>query len=488
MNERNLKLLWTAFGCIIITEILSYVSFLYPPAQAPVFFAAVLAAAIVTIKNLRWGILLLLAELAVGSQGYLLSWEAGGRISLRMALWIIIMAVWLAGELVNLLRGKNILTKYARLEFWKPLAALVIALLIGGIVGWLGSNDPTFFFLEAKRWLFIAIIFPCLAAWEKREDAYDALAVMLAGATWIALKTLGLVYLFSHPFSFIQSVYDWMRYDLLGEMTRFSGGFFRIFIQSQIFLIPALFAALIAALRNTKIHYGYGISAGVMGAALIASLSRSFWVGIACGLLVGAVACLIAVRPKFSNIIRALGIILASGAISLLAVFIIVRFPFPNPSADFSASLLASRGQVEAGAASRWSLLPVMWKEIKKAPFLGYGFGKALTYRTSDPRVVQSTVNGEYTTYAFEWGWFDIWLKIGILGLFAYIWLLTSLFRASWGLMKVEPSWAIGLMMSLATLAAVHFFTPYLNHPLGFGYLAVIMVILQVRHRALPKV
>src|SRR5690606_26879171 len=63
-----------------------------------------------------------------------------------------------------------------------------------------------------------------------------------------------------------------------------------------------------------------------------------------------------------------------------------------------------------------------------KRPILGSGYGTTVTYETSDPRLL-STIGSSYTTYAFEWGYHDIWLKIGVVGASVYAWFLYSLLR-----------------------------------------------------------
>jgi O-antigen ligase len=107
--------------------------------------------------------------------------------------------------------------------------------------------------------------------------------------------------------------------------------------------------------------------------------------------------------------------------------------------------------------------------EVGRAPIEGSGFGATITYQSRDPRIVQAT-GGEYTTYAFEWGWLDLWYKLGLLGL---VLVLAILFRLGYGFWRLRPqdwqTWAI--IIGLVSLATVHFFTPYLNHPLGFGIL-----------------
>jgi O-antigen ligase len=120
--------------------------------------------------------------------------------------------------------------------------------------------------------------------------------------------------------------------------------------------------------------------------------------------------------------------------------------------------------------------LPVLWKEVSASPLWGKGFGTTVTYVTSDPRITLSTTDGKYTTYAFEWGWLDLWLKTGLIGVLGYLWLFYMLLSDCYRLMRRGDSRALAVGLSLSALGVLHFFTPYLNHPLGFSYLILAML------------
>ena len=103
------------------------------------------------------------------------------------------------------------------------------------------------------------------------------------------------------------------------------------------------------------------------------------------------------------------------------------------------------------------------------------GFGSVVTYRTNDPRILSSSPNGLYTTYAFEWGWLDVWLKLGFLGLLAYIILFLKIITDG---LKINKSLSLSLTVGLLVLMAVNIFSPYINHPLGIGYLVMAICIM----------
>ncbi len=473
-------------GACLLAEAVSFAAFFRPALGVAALIVVAVLALWLSLKDLRYGLLLVVAELCIGSQGYLFSAGLSSSLSLRMTLWIIVMAVWIGQETMAHMRQQRRFSDYWSLPYAKPLLILGLALLLGVVVGLVGGNDTVYLFLEAKRWAYIALLLPLLSVFRTRDDRRILVTVAVAAAIWLALKTMIFAYIFTHGFAQLAiNLYDWSRHDLLAEITRAPSGFFRIFMQSQIFLIPAFLTAgawlfsLPAQKRSYPRLFLAIAGSMLLMAAILASLSRSFWVGLAFALIVVAVVSLGRWRTEWKMIlVRCLTVVIAfAGGLAIL--FAVVRFPFPAPSATFDASLLSDRAtQMEAGAASRWSLLPVMGKEAIRSPLWGHGFGKTLTYVTSDPRITSTTADGSYTTYAFEWGWLDIALKLGVLGLAAYLWLFFVLLKDCWCLFRKNPSLALTAGGSLLALAAAHFFTPYLNHPLGFIYLGIIMAVL----------
>ncbi len=484
------SLLYKVIGVLVGIEILSYLGFLYPSLGILVTSIIIIVALVVSLKNINYGLILVLAELIIGSQGYLFSLTIEDtRISLRMVLWIVVMAVWLANEVREYLKNKQYVIKYQSLSYFRQLITIALVLGLGVIAGSVYNNDSSFFFLEAKRWLYILILLPLLTSFKSKEDLEKLITVVTGAVVVLCLHGLALVYIFSHGFTpLVYNVYAWMRFDLLGEVTLSAGGFYRVFMQSHIFLLPALGVSFILFLKEWfkdtwKFNWYSTILLKITiisGTILIATLSRSFWLGLLVAGFITGISYVLIIKPTVKVIAQSLGISLGVVIMSFLLFIIVVRFPLPKPTAELDAALLSDRvSGSQAGIASRWSLLPVMWTEIKKSPLWGHGFGKTVTYHTSDPRITLTTIDGKYTTYAFEWGWLDIWLKFGLLGVLAFGWLLFSLLKDSLKLLKKNSAKGSILLFNLVALIIVHFFTPYLNHPLGFGYLGLIILFLQ---------
>ena len=138
----------------------------------------------------------------------------------------------------------------------------------------------------------------------------------------------------------------------------------------------------------------------------------------------------------------------------------------------------------EAGVSSRWNLLPELNKGIMKHLLFGSGFGSTITYKSEDPRILETNPSGMYTTYAFEWGYLDTIYKIGILGLLAYLILIWKIFQAGYIAIKNQTKQNIrnlllGMILGLIVLLITHVFSPYLNHPLGIGYIIICACIFE---------
>ncbi len=452
-----------------------------------------------TLKDIRYGLWIVLAELLIGSQGYLFSLNlAGTSISIRMSIWFIVLAVWSSKILTNFYkkpRGERTFPniKLFKSSYFSYLLILFFFVAWGGINGFINNNSLHEILFDINSWFYLALIFPLYeVAW--KENFFKPLAeILLACAIWISLKSLFILFVFSHNIhSWMGPLYSWVRDTGVGEITAMDGGFTRVFFQSHIFIVIAIFLGIILinkVLTSKKELSGedkkwillYSAILILFSSVVIISFSRSFWIGSMAGILF-----LLAIVQKkygFKNLILNILGIFSMVILSLGLVAAIINIPVIGEKTDLrtSESVRDRARDVsgEAAVSSRWNLLPKMWEEIKSDPVLGKGFGTTITYISSDPRALQRSAEGEYTTYAFEWGWLDIWLKIGFLGLLCYLFLIAKMIFDGLAKPKLFKS-TLGncLIIGLMVFIVVHFFTPYLNHPLGFGFLMLSIIAL----------
>ncbi len=482
LNTFRKKLIATIiiFGVI---EFLSYLGFLFPWLNQGIGGLLVIGILILTIYKLEYGLMVVLSELLLGSFGYLFYWPIMDyKLSLRFVLWTVVLIIFLIKFLFKFLRKNEPNIYWQRIKNFsllKYFGLLFLLIIIGLITGLWQGFELTTIFLDFNAWLYFLLLFPVLAIYGQLNQRHLERLKLIFGAAVIviSLKTIFLLFVFTHSLEVSGELYLWLRQNLIGEMTPTANGWPRIFIQSQIFPIIGFFLlfwfnrARLSGKEFFQIKnlWSWSLACLFISIAII-SFSRSFWVGLLAAGLFSLV--LVWIIYSFKKMLGILSWSISTFLGGLLLIYLVVIFPYPQPG-KFTADFIdrVSNNQ-EAALASRWSLLPVLSREIIREPFLGQGFGATITYISSDPRVLANHPSGEYTTYAFEWGYLDIALKIGILGVLVYLLLLGKLIQQGITKKTEENNYLkLGLSAGLVFLMVINIFTPYLNHPLGIGFL-----------------
>jgi hypothetical protein len=476
---------------ILLLELFSFIAWALPSFGNIAFIVIALVVLALTLKDLRIGIAIVLMELIIGSHGYLFSLapELLG-VAIRHAIFLIVMTV---GAL-RVYQEKTF--KFYSSSYFFPLLILTAGICFSAFWGLIQGNELSNIFFDANAFLFLALAIPLWQAIESRKDLELLVYASLAALIMSTVKVFFLLYAFSHQFWWmLRETYKWVRDTRIGEITQVTEQFFRVFFQSQVYTIVAFFLVLMwfsylmnkyktKALIKTARFWGVFILLSSLFASILISFSRSNWVGVlASAVLMPFV--LFASTPSWGK--RFITSVLAWFAVivfSLGIVSLIVLFPYPKPSGSFDPTNLLSKRAFtfsgEAGVSSRWQLLPPLVDAIKEHVVLGGGFGTTVTYITEDPRIRAQSPTGEYTTIAFEWGYLDLWLKLGLVGMLIYAFFVLLIMWKSFQLMrlhKLEGGMAMdvvinqGLFLGAIAVLATHTFSPYLNHPLGIGFL-----------------
>ncbi|MBU0531772.1 MAG: O-antigen ligase family protein [Candidatus Uhrbacteria bacterium] len=432
------------------------------------------------IKRLDLALLVAFAELFVGSHGHLFSFEW---FSVRMAIYAAIMLAWLV-----LLINKKITINLKDQKLY-PFYALGFAVVLGVTIALARGNVKADIFNDMNAYLFLGYLIPMLSVqWDaiKRRRLLQTLA---AGSAFIVAEVLALLYLFSHASPELEKImYTFFRDARIAELTRVNGDIFRVFLQSE-FTVVAAFLILMSALyflwhrRQDRNIVGLGLIATI--STIVISLSRSFWVGAVAGSLVVFLLVLFAFRIKPLYVFKRCLLLVVFTIAGVALLWNLLAFPFPAAmGVGGFGSLLSDRATEldEAAARSRWALVGPMMEEIKESPVMGRGFGTVVEYESADPRV-QNLQGGIATTYSFEWGYLEIWLKMGFLGILAFAWIFVFYVMTLWNAAHDEEShWlGVGLLATVMALFATHVFSPYLNHPIGLGFLIFLIPFLKTK-------
>lgn len=461
---------------IAAVELLSFTAYFLPRLQIYLLAVSFLAVFLLSLRSLESGILIALVELTIGSKGHLFSAAVFNfPISLRLAIWAALMLASLA----IIIKSGPLQMWRERLSvfpYWRFLIILSAFVLLAFARGILIGNPAGDVLADGNAWLYLSLFLPAMLVYAEPDDRKkeNLKKVFYLAIAWLCFKTFALLFIFSHNIAIMPDIYLWVRRSGIGEITAMGGGWHRIFIQSQIYAPIAFFLLLWPALKKKETRFPF-LLIGCLSALLaviIISMSRSFWLAFVAA---AGLAAIISFKKNLSLYVRALTYSIISFAAALILIFVIVKFPYPDPQAGLSADALSARldfNSGEAALSSRWSLLPNLWQNIMLSPVFGRGFGANVGYFSQDPRILSINPSGWYTTYAFEWAYLDTWLKLGFFGLLAYLsWILFIIVDLSKEERRLNNLWPSAIIASLLFLIITNIFTPYLNHPLGLAFL-----------------
>lgn len=456
-------------GCLAL-EAASLLSFFWPVIALPCLAAIALIALIITAINPRYGAYLIILELIIGGFGYLLADEISGfKVSLRL----VIFAAAFIGWLIYIIRKKDF-AWFKQRQFIYFLV-LLFFLALGLVLALLVYHRPVSdIFSDINAYLFFGLVGLFFTS---RADWQTIVKVFLAATLVTSIKTVAAFYLFVSGWAVVNGdhAYKWIRDSRAGEITQITDNLHRIFFQSHFYNLLAIIIVAVLLFSGLKLrdkdrNWLWPLL-WLNFLAILISQSRSFWLA----LIVCAGLYFIYLLKQKSSFKRVFGYMMI-WPLLLVSAHLAVNLMLGTMQINL-IFVRATNEQSVGAASSRTAQLSPLWTEIKKSPLWGQGFAKEITYRSSDPRnLTAENPEGWYTTSAFEWGYLDIILKIGILGLLAYLIFIGGIFKKLFYQLKTEKIYA-AFILGVVALLVVNIFTPYLNHPLGIGYLLLLLAI-----------
>jgi len=285
MHKKDLSFIFTLLPVFAILEFLSFRAAFNPGLEQIVFWVLTAIIIVISFYRLEYGLLLALAELFMGSMGHLFYISvAGHTFSIRMVLWLTIILVFAAKFIKQLIKDKkqsHYWQNIKSLSVWKILGALGFFIILGLLSGFYHHNGATFIFDDFNAWLYFLLIFPILAVYGFKDEAVwrRLKLVFITAALWLSLKTLFLLYVFTHGASWTPDIYRWLRFTIEGEITPTTTGWPRIFIQGQSFLAIALLGLLFfqsTVFKFKEFFKKRNLLIWFLAGALLASLLLSF--------------------------------------------------------------------------------------------------------------------------------------------------------------------------------------------------------------------
>jgi hypothetical protein len=322
----------------------------------------------------------------------------------------------------------------------------------------------------------------------------------------LALAALVVAVHLSAPFKLLPypAISAWLTQRSLGGFADAGGGLLRIYLRSQVLLIPAVLIGLhrLAAARTLRPRIGYAAGCGVLLMGLFVSLTRSLWIGLGVALVgyvvlqARRVALLVPLLGATAAAVLLLGLgsavyqrpALLQAATTRLSPDLLVVVPTaaptvssPRPTSAASGSTPSGRptpsaptpttsrpGGVQAGQAAaaqvRDQTLALHRQRIAERPVVGWGLGYNLDEVRDDGRT--------------EYLYWDLLMKLGLLGVGPFLVLYGW---APWQVLR-RPTLPLArtVCAGLAGVAATSYFNPFLNSTLGLAVLLLTVAAIAV--------
>ncbi|MEI7741089.1 MAG: glycosyltransferase [bacterium] len=459
------------FEFLAVLEAGSWIGHAYPSLALPILLAITAGVFVASLQSLALGLSAIALEVIIGSHGHMIGLGVHGEsgVSLRITMFLAVMLAWM----IQILRRRVVFSRVPA-----RFTLLILAIVYALVVGFLYNRPVNELISDANGYAFLALLLPLLSI--KTENLTKIKEILGFGTAWLAIKTLVLVYVFSHfGDDVIRATYIWVRDTRVAEVTRLLGNFHRVFLPSHLFLGLAMVWMILTSRKETRPRSWY-LMLGLFGSALVASLSRSILLGLVIGLCFGLTVWAFKDR-SWRVIFMPIWRFVASLVIGVMILAAVVKFPIPSVSGGSNLSkLLVDRYSSinDPAVGARWELLKPLWAAVKEHPILGSGFAKSISYLSPDPFWRNIRADGLVVTTRFEWGWLDVWLKFGLIGGALFLGYLAFLWRA---LSRIpDYSKKIAAFGVFVVLLATHATTPYLDHPIGLSVLLLLEVLVIV--------
>jgi len=429
---------------------------------------------------------ILIAEFFLGGAGHFVEFYG---LSIRTTLLIAFLILYL----ISLIARKEKI-KYRKSWLVYSLIGLLAYLFALAIYGLFQSHPISFIFQDIIPFAFLLLLIPSFYPVEyssplaknnflsdkkfiprgefakKKKAKKIILQLLVAFVIGSAIFSLFNFVLYRTGASEIHDgYYLWLRNVNAAKITKVTDFYYRIVFPEHLLIVPIML--ILAAFWLKRDHLALirankGILIALLtGGGLIMALnvSRAYFLGLIIGLLF--LKCGNRFWPWLKKSVGVLLIIfLIFTAINLISSggkyhgweILGIRF------------LSISSPQMEVSTNTRMQLLPPILDLIKERPIFGQGLGQDVTFE----------LNGELkTTRHFDWGYFEMLAKWGVIGLALFLLILGLIITKTkkW----LNQPLILGATAGLIALLIINITTPALFHVFGILYLVFILSIIK---------
>jgi len=320
----------------------------------------------------------------------------------------LLLALVVLGLALHAARGRA--TIYLPGSFTLPLVVLATAACAGIAGGYLSGADPAALLFDLRGVVYL-ILLPVLVVSLLGGRERVRLAVVVAGVLAVVKGIEGLA--------------SW----LVGAGRSIEGTTLTFYAPGANFFLLVFISAVLAALvMRVPLPFWTKLAAGLAFAVIILSFRRSFWIALPLSLL--------AVLVIASGARLRLLVVPAVVVLGLAAFLAVTTYGGPQlngPVGKRFQSLSPTRVRADKFDRYRIDEAANVRDELRRHPLTGLGLG--VPWQKRHPLPVDLDGGQNYTHVVAFW----FWLKLGLAGLIAYVWLMLTAIAAGLRIWRRHP-------------------------------------------------
>jgi len=457
---KKFLLLFLVFIDFYLYSILS----IYWPIILPIiFWLFVLLMIVLVIRRLDWAMVLFFIELLFCQGGQFFEFH---NLSLRTALLFILLLGWLIRKII----------KRERIEFFNQPASVGWLLLfmfvaLAAFRGYANQHSNILIAHDVLSYSFLLIVFPLSDLIKKENVRQWFIRIVVVAIIGVSVFTLINLFVYSAGLSYVHDAYYWwVRNMAVGKITDLGQGFFRVVLPAHLWFLPAFLLTLALWFNKSLPRQRKNLLlflAILISLTLLINFSRAYFLGILAGLL------LLKIKLPWRQWLICLALVGLVLFIEFNGIYFLTTGQWAGINFLTGRVGTILQPEEELSSLTRLRILPDLLAQIKNNFWLGVGLGETVKYL--DP------LTGSWqTTTQIDWGWLQILVNLGLVGLLANLFLLGQII---FGLVKkiVAGHYSFfycGLFLGLFGLMVATLTGPFLFHPLGIFYQMTIISLL----------
>jgi len=477
LTNRSIFINWQTLIFILAYFAVRIISFALAPhliLQAALVFIVLLIFGVIFYKNQLWAWQILLAELLLGGAGHFFEFFG---LSIRTVLFVVFISLWIIFALAT--RRSFLWLNFPR-GLFLLLSILGIFTIISIFVGLSNQNGLRSIIQDLIPYTFFALIMPAYYFLKEQSNQEYLIRLIISFLISSAIFSLITFILFSGGFEFLQSpYYKWFRDVAMGKITDLGGGFFRIVLPEHLLIAPIMLLTASLLMRPEKHHKLWWLMLIPAALILVLNFSRVYFLALLAGLLI----------LKYKHLWKRWLYIGATVILLSFAIFFSVNF-IAGHGQSFGLELLGlrvnslTRPKIETSSFTRMALLDSIGEMIIASPLIGYGLGSKVIFMDPIKNLLVSTSQ-------FDWGYLELWVELGLFGLFSFISIIIYIFRDLIKKIRAVPDYHdfyVGILAGAVSLAIINITAPALFHVLGVFYLVLVIVLTAKHYSSLEQI